>query len=251
MAQNDIIDIDEIIDANIDLSQPIPQMNVPPAPQTIEPGIYGEETPGQFIPSDFKNFLVDKLNIQPQLIDNILGKPYSFRDRFINLNPGDLVRDIARRSVPFKTPELGEGQQAFGLSIGELFNPTGPDIQAAEEAGVNPKEGAPYQVQKDASYLPADNYERGIKVLLREAYPNVPLDALELATEPRTGRIVYKDPESGEKQFVQPPGIDWADVTAVMEPISLEIGAGIAGFIAGNTMGRGLGAAAGGFHSSW
>jgi len=246
MAQNDIIDIDEIIDANIDLSQPIPQMNVPPAPQTIEPGIYGEETPGQFIPSDFKNFLVDKLNIQPQLIDNILGKPYSFRDRFINLNPGDLVRDIARRSVPFKTPELGEGQQAFGLSIGELFNPTGPDIQAAEEAGINPKEGAPYQVQKDASYLPADNYERGIKVLLREAYPNVPLDALELATEPRTGRIVYKDPESGEKQFVQPPGIDWADVTAVMEPISLEIGAGIAGFIAGNTMGRGLGAAAGG-----
>ena len=43
MAQNDIIDIDEIIDANIDLSQPIPQMNVPPAPQEIIPQAYGPE----------------------------------------------------------------------------------------------------------------------------------------------------------------------------------------------------------------
>ena len=245
MAQNDIIDIDEIIDANINLNQPIPQMNVPPAPQTIEPGIYGEDTPGQFIPNDFKNFLVDKLNIQPQIIDKILGKPYSFRDRFLNLNPGDAIRDLARASIPGDQP-LKEGQQPFGLNINELFNPTDPNTKAAEAAGINPKEGAPYQVQKDASYLPADNYERGIKVLLKEAFPNVPLEALEIKKEPRTGRVVYKDPESGETQFLQPPGIDFADVTAIMEPVMLEVGAGVGGFLYGNTAGRIKGGLTGG-----
>ena len=68
MAQNDIIDIDEIIDAQIDLSKPIPPMPTQPAPMTIEPGVYGEDTPGQLVPNDFKNFLVDKLNISPQII---------------------------------------------------------------------------------------------------------------------------------------------------------------------------------------
>ena len=245
MAQNDIIDIDEIIDANINLNQPIPQMNVPPAPQTIEPGIYGEDTPGQLIPNDFKNFLVDKLNIQPQIIDKILGQPYGFRDRFINVDPRDAIRDLARASIPGDQP-LGENQQPFGLNINELFNPTDPNTKAAEAAGINPKEGAPYQVQKDASYLPPDNYERGIKVLLKEAFPNVPLEALEIKKEPRTGRVVYKDPESGETQFLQPPGIDFADVTAIMEPVMLEVGAGVGGFLYGNTAGRIQGGLAGG-----
>tara|TARA_R100001377_G_scaffold83116_1_gene64201 strand:- start:371 stop:2548 length:2178 start_codon:yes stop_codon:yes gene_type:complete len=247
MAQNDIIDIDEIIDANINLNQPIPQMNVPPAPQEIIPQAYGPETtPGQFIPNDFKNFLVDKLNIQPQVIDKMFGQPYGVRDRFINANPKDLVRDIMRFQLPGTQPLDPETQQPFGLNINELFSPSSPDIQAAEEAGVNPKEGAPYQVQKDASYLPPDNYERGVKVLLKEAFPNVPLEALEIKKEPRTGRVVYKDPESGEVQFLQPPGIDFADVTALMEPVMLEIGAGVGGFLYGNTAGRVQGGLAGG-----
>tara|TARA_R100001377_G_scaffold66733_1_gene42031 strand:+ start:2463 stop:4649 length:2187 start_codon:yes stop_codon:yes gene_type:complete len=245
MAQNDIIDIDELIDANIDLSQPIPPMAQQPDPMTIKPGVYGEETPGQFVPSDFKNYLVDKLNISPNIIDKVLGQPYGFRDRFINLNPKDAIRDLFRGTLPGDQP-LKEGQQPFGLNMDELFNPTDPATKRAEAAGINPKEGASFQVQKDASYLPADNYERGIKVLLKEAYPNVPLDALELATEPRTGRVVYKDPESGEKQFVQPPGVDWADVSAVMEPVMLEIAGGVAGFVAGNTAGRVQGGLTGG-----
>lgn len=245
MAQNDIIDIDEIIDAQIDLSKPIPPMPAQPVPMAIEPGVYGEETPGQLIPNDFKNYLVDKLNISPQIIDKVLGKPYSFQDRFINLNPGDAIRDLFRASLPGDQP-LKEGQQPFGLNINELFNPTSPEVRQAEAAGINPKEGAPYQVQKDASYLPADNYERGIKVLLKEAYPTVPLEQLELAKEPRTGRIVYKDPESGEKQFVQPPGIDFADVTAIMEPVMLEIAAGVGGFLAGSSVGVPTGAGVGG-----
>ena len=246
MAQNDIIDIDQIIDQNIDLSQPIPTMPVQQTP-AIADKIYpsGGETPGQFIPNDFKNYLVDKIGVAPDILDSILGRPYSFRDRFINLNPKDALRDAIRFAIPGDQP-LREGQQAFGLNIDELFNPTDPATRQAEAAGINPTEGAPFQVQKDASYLPADNYERGIKVLLKEAYPDVPLANFELAKEPNTNRIVYKDPVTGEKQFVQPPGIDYADVRAIMEPIMLEIAGGVGGFAAGTTVGVPTGATVGG-----
>ena len=247
MAQNDIIDIDELIDANINLNKPIERMptNVPePVADKIYPS--GQGTPGQFIPNDFKNFLVEKTGIAPGTLDFVLGRPYSFRDRFVNLNPVDGIRDLLRAGLPGDQPLDRETQQPFGLNINELFNPSDPTTKAAENAGINVKDGAPFQVQKDASYLPADNYERGVKMLLKEAYPGVPLDAFELAMEPRTNRIVYKDPESGEKQFVQPPGIDWADVKAVVEPVFLEAGLGVAGFMAGNTVGRGQGAAIGG-----
>tara|TARA_R110000824_G_scaffold99951_1_gene237612 strand:+ start:152 stop:2356 length:2205 start_codon:yes stop_codon:yes gene_type:complete len=234
MAQNDIIDIDEIIDANIDLSQPIPAMPTqqpPPVADKIYPS--GGETPGQFVSNDFKNFLVDKIGVAPSIIDTVLGRPYGFRDRFANFNPKDALRDSMRGLIPGDQPLDRDTQQPFGFDIQELFNPTNPDIKQAEKAGINPTQGAPFQVQKDSSYLPPDNFERGIKVLLKEAYPGIPLADFELATEPRTGRIVYKDPTTGQKQFVSPPGIDWADVSAVMEPIMLEIAGGTLGFFTG------------------
>ena len=238
MAQNDVIDIDEIIDQNIDYSQPIPTMTQPIPPAVIDQ-IYpsGQETPGQLIPNDFKNYILDKTNIDSGILDTILGRPYSFRDRFLNLNPIDAVRDLGRFALPGKQPLDRETQQPFGLNFAELFNPTDPATKQAEALGINTDKGAPFQVQKDASYLPPDNYERGIKALLREAYPGVPLEAFELTKEPNTNRIVYKDPESGEKQFVSPPGIDYADVRAVMEPLMLEIGAGYGGFKVGTTVG--------------
>ena len=247
MAQNDVIDIDEIIDQNIDYSQPIPTMTQP-IPEAVIDKIYpsDQETPGQLIPNDFKNFLVEKLNISPKIIDNVLGRPYGFRDRFINLNPGDLKRDIGRYLLPFDQPLDRDKQQPFGLNLAELFNPTDPTTKQAEALGINTDKGAPFRVQMDASYLPADNYERGVKALLREAYPGVPLEAFELAKEPNTNRIVYKDPQSGEKQFVSPPGIDFADVAAIMLPLSLEIGAGVGGFMAGSSVGVPTAATAGG-----
>ena len=60
MAQNDIIDIDEIIDQNIDYSQPIPTMTQP-IPDPVIDKVYpsGEETPGQLFPNDFKNYILD------------------------------------------------------------------------------------------------------------------------------------------------------------------------------------------------
>ena len=247
MAQNDVIDIDQIIDQNIDYSQPIPTMTQPIPPAVIDQ-VYpsGQETPGQLFPNDFKNYILDKTNIDSGILDTLLGRPYSFRDRFLNLNPIDALRDIGRAALPGKQPLDRETQQPFGLNFTELFNPTDPATKRAEDLGIETDKGAPFQVQKDASYLPPDNYERGIKALLREAYPGVPLEAFELAKEPNTNRIVYKDPESGEKQFVQPPGIDFADVRAVMEPLMLEIGAGFGGFKVGTTVGVPVAAGIGG-----
>jgi hypothetical protein len=247
MAQNDVIDIDEIIDQNIDYSQPIPTMTQPIPPAVIDQ-VYpsGQETPGQLIPNDFKNYILEKTSIDPSFLDTLLGRPYSFRDRFLNLNPKDFERDVKRFLLPGRQPLDRETQQPFGLDIMELFNPTDPATKQAEALGIETDKGAPFRVQKDATYLPADNYERGVKALLREAYPGVPLEAFELAKEPNTNRIVYKDPESGEKQFVSPPGIDFADVTAVMEPLSLEIGAGLLGFGLGSSVGIPAGAVIGG-----
>jgi hypothetical protein len=247
MAQNDVIDIDEIIDQNIDYSQPIPTMTQPIPPAVIDQ-VYpsGQETPGQLIPNDFKNYILEKTSIDPSFLDTLLGRPYSFRDRFLNLNPKDFERDVKRFLLPGRQPLDRETQQPFGLDIMELFNPTDPATKQAEALGIETDKGAPFRVQKDATYLPADNYERGVKALLREAYPGVPLEAFELAKEPNTNRIVYKDPESGEKQFVSPPGIDFADVTAVMLPLSLEIGAGLLGFGLGSSVGIPAGAVIGG-----
>ena len=247
MAQNDVIDIDQIIDQNIDYSQPIPTMTQPIPPAVIDQ-VYpsGQETPGQLFPNDFKNFILDKTNIDSGILDTLLGRPYSFRDRFLNLNPVDAVRDLGRFALPGKQPLDRETQQPFGLNFTELFNPTDPATKRAEDLGIETDKGAPFQVQKDASYLPPDNYERGIKALLREAYPGVSLEAFELAKEPNTNRIVYKDPESGEKQFVSPPGIDYADVRAIMEPLMLEIGAGFGGFKVGTTVGVPVAAGIGG-----
>ena len=73
----------------------------------------------------------------------------------------------------------------------------------------------------------------------------MPLADFELAKEPRTNRIVYKDPNTGEKQFVTPPGIDRADISAIMQPIMLEIAGGVGGFLAGTSVGPYTGAGIG------
>jgi len=200
MAQNDIIDLDPLLPEEQLLSETIPVRE-----ENQEAVIDKMYTPrkGDFIPADFKNFLVDKLNVSPSIIDAVLGRPYEFRDRFINLNPLDAIRDIGRFSIPFDQP-LKEGQQPFGLNLSELFNPTTPEVRRAEAAGINTEKGAPFFVMKDAEYLPADQRDRGIKLLLSEAYPNIPISEFDLKLEPRTNRVTYIDPESGNRQFINP-----------------------------------------------
>ena len=134
MAQNDIIDIDQIIDQNIDYSQPIPTMTQP-IPTAVIDQVYpsGQETPGQLFPNDFKNYILDKTNIDSGILDTILGRPYSFRDRFLNLNPIDALRDIGRAALPGEQPLDRETQQPFGLNFAELFSPTDPPIVTGKQ----------------------------------------------------------------------------------------------------------------------
>lgn len=234
MAINDIVDIDEVIDEKLLLQQPIPTASMGDVQATASPGYYGPKTQKrELLSPDVKNYLLDKTNLSPDTLDAIVGAPYSVRDRYLNLNPIDAVRDLIRFGTPGDQP-LGKDQQAFGLNVGELFSPRTAEIDAAERAGIDVDKGAPYKVQKDAAYLPADQRDRGIKALLKEAYPNVPLADLNVELEPRTNRVIYTDPETGGKQFVSPPGIDWPDVTAVMEPIMLEVGMGALGYALGS-----------------
>jgi len=246
MAINDIVDIDEVIDEKLLLQQPIPTASMGDGQATASPGYYGPKTQKrELLSPDVKNYLLDKTNLSPDTLDAIVGRPYGVRDRYLNLNPIDAVRDLIRFGTPGDQP-LNKDQQAFGLNVGELFSPRTAEIDAAERAGIDVDKGAPYKVQKDAAYLPADQRDRGIKALLKEAYPNVPLADLNVELEPRTNRVIYTDPETGGKQFVSPPGIDWPDVTAVMEPIMLEVGMGYAGYRAGSLpQGRLKGAASG------
>lgn len=253
MAINSIVDIDEMIDDKLLLQRPIPTAPMGDGQATASPGYYGPKTQKrELLSPDVKNYLMDKFpNLSPDTIDTIVGKPYGVRDRYLNLNPIDAVRDLIRFGTPGDQP-LKKDQQAFGLNVGELFSPRTAEIDAAERAGIDVDKGAPYQVQKDAAYLPADQRDRGIKVLLKEAYPNVPLADLNVEIEPRTNRVIYTDPETGGKQFISPPGIDKPDVAAVMEPLFLEIGLGLAGFgygssvgpVQGGVVGGGLGLAA-------
>ena len=195
MAINSIVDIDEMIDDKLLLQQPMSTASMGDGQATASPGYYGPKTQKrELLSPDVKNYLMDKFpNLSPDTIDTIVGKPYGVRDRYLNLNPIDAVRDLIRFGTPGDQP-LKKEQQAFGLNVGELFSPRTAEIDAAERAGIDVDKGAPYQVQKDAAYLPADQRDRGIKVLLKEAYPNAPLADLNVQLEPRTNRVIYTDP---------------------------------------------------------
>lgn len=248
MAQSDVIDIDQLLpEEELLLSQPLDTTTITTAGVPVADKIYTQKS-GDLVPADFKNFLVEKLNISPNIIDTIVGKPYGFRDRFINLNPVDALRDLVRYGVPGTQP-LGEGQQPFGLNLRELVSPTTPEVRRARAAGIDVEKGAPFQVMKDAEYLPADQRDRGVRLLLKEYYPEVPIQDFDIKVEPRTNRLIYRDPETGNKQYINPPGIDRADVRAIMGPVALELATGLlglkAGLTAGPYVGGGVGGAAG------
>jgi hypothetical protein len=235
VAQNDIINIDDIIDSQVDPILNLEEYKQGSIPQAIAaPGYYAPKS-DNIIPSDFKNWLVDA-GISPDLIDAVVGRPYGLRDRYLNLNPLDSLKDM--KTWLFKKG-IGMGPVTIPqfVNFGELYDPDTPEVRRARAAGIVTDEGAPYRVQKDAAYLPPDQYERGVKLLLKESYPNVNIDDFELRKEPRTGRLIYTDPIDGQKKFVQPPGVDFADVTSIMEPIMLEVLGGVAGFGASMTPG--------------
>jgi len=113
MAKSDVIDIDQLLpEEELLLSQPLDTTTITTMGTPVADKIYTQKS-DDLVPADFKNFLVEKLNISPSIIDTVVGKPYGFRDRYINLNPVDALRDLTRLSIPGTQP-LGEGQQPFG-----------------------------------------------------------------------------------------------------------------------------------------
>mgnify|MGYP003635353222 FL=1 len=86
MAQNDVVDIDEVLDEKLllDNSRP-PGMVLPPPEQTIEPGWYGPKTQKrELLSPDVKNYLMDKFpNLSPTVFDTIFGAPNSIQDRYL------------------------------------------------------------------------------------------------------------------------------------------------------------------------
>jgi len=245
MAKSDVIDIDQLLpEEELLLSQPLDTTTITTIGTPVADKIYTQKS-DDLVPADFKNFLVEKLNISPSIIDTVVGKPYGFRDRYINLNPVDALRDLTRLSIPGTQP-LGEGQQPFGLNLRELVSPSTPEVRRARAAGIDVEKGAPYQIMKDAEYLPADQRDRGVRLLLKEYYPEVPIQDFDIKVEPRTNRLIYKDPESGNKQYINPPGVDRAEVQAIMEPVALELATGLLGLKAGLTAGPLVGGGVGG-----
>lgn len=117
-------------------------------------------------------------------------------------------------------------------------------------------EGAPKSVVKTATWLPNDDYQEiAVEKLLSQEYPDAteedgsPWD-FAIRQDPRTKRLMYRDPElkdnkDREYQILFAPGMQWADVAAELPFLAGEVGAGIAGGIAGSTLGPG-GTVAGG-----
>ena len=256
MAQGDIIDLDELINQGINLNSPVPTMqNIQPesiAGLPYQPTEMGGGA-GNLIPNDVKNFLVEK-GLPKESIDLLLGAPNSFRDRAVNLNPMQLFKGgaLGRLFTGLTDDEEGamapaeRGNQPFGFKVDELFNPTDPASKAAQQLDVNTEKGAPFRVQMDSAYLPRDQFEYGSRALLLEAYPNATLAELNIRKEPNNDRLVYTDPESKEVQYINPPGIDRADIQKFMEPLVYDIAGAVGGFGAGALASTNVGVVGGG-----
>jgi hypothetical protein len=113
-------------------------------------------------------------------------------------------------------------------------------------------EGAPKSIVKTATWLPNDDYQEiAVEKLLSQEYPDAKEDDgspwdFAIRQEPRTKRLMYRDPaQAGKYQILFAPGMQWVDVAAELPFLAGEVGAGIAGGIAGSTFGPG-GTVAGG-----
>ena len=256
MAQNDIIDLDELINQGIDLNTPIPTMQqVQPEPIAGLPYLPTDMGggAGNLIPNDVKNFLVEK-GLPRESIDLLLGAPNSFRDRAVNLNPMQIFKggNLGRLFTGLTDDEEGvmapaeRGNQKFGFTGSELTNPSDSATKAAQQLGVNTEKGAPFRVQMDSAYLPRDQFEYGSKRLLLEAYPNATIPELNIRKEPNNDRLVYTDPDTGEVQYINPPGVDRADIQKFMEPLVYDISGALIGLGAGTVASTSAGAGVGG-----
>lgn len=227
--EENIVDIDQLLTPEY-LARvpdaPTPQLRPMPA----QP--YYQDDSDTIVKNNLKNYLVNQ-GVNKNTIDTLVGAPGSWRDKFFTTIPG----------TNFKVPALGR-----------IFNPDFDGINVAKDYyDINVRASAPTDVVKDSQYLPADSYFYGVQGLLKEQYPDVPIKDFDVKKDPVTDRLTYLDPESGKRNYVNSPGLDYGDFTAFVEPMIADIlGAG-AGLISERSLAKsgkagrvagGLGAAA-------
>jgi hypothetical protein len=242
MAINDVVDLNPILnDALAKQPRPLQEIddsNLFATPQAKADLPYSESG-GTYDTAKLKNFLVEK-GVPISFIDGLVGAPGGFRDRATSLDTNP--------SVP--------GGVGFGplkiRAVKELFDPTDAGTMAAKEAGVN-TEDTPTEISEIASYLPMDQYDDGIRRLVKQHYfSNPEVDKnhnFEFQREPYNKQILYREPISNEMKFINPPGIDFGSAKAGIQPLIYEgIGllTGIAATMKGGPVVTGTAGAIGG-----
>ena len=221
MATNDIIDLDPYLE-DIEESQLFKY------PEAIIDRPYSGERPLD----PLKNFLVEDLGVPQNILDMAVGRPGGFRDRAFTLDP----------TSPTKVGMFGPGIRG----VKELFQPTDVGTLQAKEAGI--KDDPAFQISRTAAFLPSDSYDTGVQKLVRQYYAenfDTPANFnYEFQREPFNNQVIYRDPTDNELKFINPPGIDLANVTAGLEPLIAEfsgLGAGaLAGSVAGQPVAGGI-----------
>ena len=125
----------------------------------------------------------------------------------------------------------------------EKYLPTAPAKVKAEFTGVDFTGGAEGDSIRQISLLPADvaanpDYvQRVIQTNYAELYDIPRTYDYNVRVEPNTGDMIFNDPRNkNQPTIVNPPGIDKGDLLAFAEPLVAEVGAGIAGGLAGGVL---------------
>ena len=148
-------------------------------------------------------------------------------------------------ATPF-FPEEGEQVGDWSVELMPEENPQYPWVDEEQTEYLNrmgiDASGAPIGVVRTASWLPNESFSitegGGVEKVLRDHYPDAtepdgtPWD-FAIKQEPRTQRLIYRDPErGGQYQTLFAPGLQFSDVAAELPELIGEIGAGLLAVVA-------------------
>ena len=144
-------------------------------------------------------------------------------------------------ATPF-FPEEGEQVGDWSVELMPEEDPQYPWVDEEQADYLNrmgiDASGAPIGIVRTASWLPNDSFSitegGGVEKVLRDHYPDAtepdgtPWD-FAIKQEPRTQRLIYRDPErGGQYQTLFAPGLQFSDVAAELPELIGEIGTGLA-----------------------
>ena len=165
--------------------------------------------------------------------------------------PPDLQRPSGSSiATPF-FPEEGEQVGDWSVELMPEEDPEYPWVDEEQTEYLNrmgiDASGAPIGVVRTASWLPNESFSitegGGVEKVLRDHYPEAtepdgtPWD-FAIKQEPRTQRLIYRDPErGGQYQTLFAPGLQFSDVAAELPELIGEIGAGLLGVVGASPSG--------------